>query len=228
MIVPSSNTVLEPELARLAPADVAVHVTRVRVTEIDLAPKALAQFDLGPMTAAASLLGDAQVDAVAWAGTAGSWLGLDHDRRLAGELSEAAGAPATTSTLALLDACAAQGISRIGLITPYVEPVVNRISATLAGAGIAVIAEQHLGITDNHAFASVGAETIHRMAGDCTVPGVQALVVLCTNLRADPIAGEIQHRTGLPVLDSIAVTLAGTRAIATWPAPMQAHSIGGA
>jgi maleate cis-trans isomerase len=43
-IVPSSNTVLEDELARLAPADgpVAVHVTRVRVTEISLGAAALA------------------------------------------------------------------------------------------------------------------------------------------------------------------------------------------
>jgi hypothetical protein len=32
------------------------------------------------MTAGARLLGDANVSAVAWAGTAGSWLGLGHDR----------------------------------------------------------------------------------------------------------------------------------------------------
>lgn len=215
MIVPSSNTVLEEELARLAPCGgpVAVHVTRVRVTQISMEAPALAQFDVGPMSAAAALLGDAMVSAVAWAGTAGAWLGLGHDRMLAERLAEAAGAPATTSTLALVAGCHEQGVERVGLITPYTRPVVERIIATLAREGLTVTAERHLGLTMNHSFAGVEPSEIARMASDCAVPGVQALVVLCTNMRGGQAAAWITEQTGLPVLDSVAVTLAG--AVAT-------------
>lgn len=215
MIVPSSNTVAEPELARLAGAGaMALAVTRVRVTEISLTADAIAQFDPAPMAAAAALLGDARVDAIAWAGTAGSWLGLDHDRRLVAAMSAAADAPATTSTLALLDACHSAGISRIGLITPYTDAVVRRIAAVFAGEGISVTAERHLGLTHNHAFAAVGAGTIARMADDCSGSGAQAIVVLCTNLPGGLAAAQIQARTGLPVLDSVAVTLDATLTVA--------------
>jgi len=81
-LVPSSNTVVEPQLRRLlgttaagtgtatatAPG-VELFVTRVRVTHIDTGPDAGAQFDVGPMAAAAQLLADARVDVLVWAGT---------------------------------------------------------------------------------------------------------------------------------------------------------------
>lgn len=205
LIVPSSNTVVEPEAARLA-RSASVHVTRVRVTEISLAAQAIAQFGTGVMTAAASLLGDARVDAVAWAGTAGSWLGIEHDLRIADAVSSAAGAPATTSTLALLESLRLAEVSRIGLVTPYVTPVVERIVATFAGSGITVTGESHLGLTENDSFARVGAGTLVAMARECAADA-QALVVLCTNVAGGRAAARMSEVTGLPVFDSIEVTL---------------------
>jgi maleate isomerase len=215
LIVPSSNTVMESEVVRLGRA-ASVHVTRIRVTEISLASGALAQFGTGPMTAAASLLGDAQVDAVAWAGTAGAWLSVEHDRRLAAAMSAAAGVPATTSTLAMLDTLRARGVSRIGLITPYVAPVVELITATFAAVGITVTGESHLGLTENYAFAAVGPDTLAAMGAECAV-GAQALVVFCTNVAGGPAAARMSAAAGLPVLDSIEVTLDAVEALARRP-----------
>lgn len=234
MIVPSSNTVFEDEVARLVPpgGPVAVHVTRVRVTAISLAADALAQFDTAPMAAAARLLGDAVVGSVAWAGTSGSWLGVDYDRALADALARAAGAPATTSTLALLSACREAGIERIGLVTPYTPDVVARITATLRGAGLSVAAERHSGLTVNHSFAAVGPGEIERMAleaaeaGAGGAGGAQAIAVLCTNLRGGPAGPAITAATGLPVLDSCEVTLAAASAAALPGARQPAHTIG--
>ncbi len=215
LIVPSSNTVVEREVARSGRAGW-VHVTRVPVTEVSLTADALAQFGAGPMTAAAALLGDARVDALAWAGTSGSWLGVDHDRRIAEAMSAAAGAPATTSTLALLAACRAAGVTRIGLITPYIPAVVARIAATFAAADVTVTGESHLGLTDNHAFADADEDTLVRMAGACGA-GAQGLVVLCTNMAGARAAGRMSEATGLPVLDSVAVTLNAVEELARRP-----------
>ena len=41
------------------------------------------------------------------------------------------------------------------LVTPYLSEVVDRIVATCAGAGVSVVAERHLGLSDNHAFGLV-------------------------------------------------------------------------
>lgn len=227
MIVPSSNTVLEEELARLVPpgGPVAVHVTRVRVTEISLASDALAQFDATPMTNAAELLGDARVDAVAWGGTAGSWLGIAHDRALVASLERAAGVPATTSMLALLQASLEQGIERIGLLTPYTADVVERVIPTLAAQGVSVAAERHSGLTVNHSFATVGPDELVQMATACAESAsLQAFMVLCTNLRGGgPVAARITKATGLPVLDSCEVTLAAAVA-AAGKAPPTGHT----
>lgn len=211
MIVPSSNTAFEPEIARLVwdLDDVTVHVARVRVTSIRLDGTAAAQFDPEPMVAAAALLADAGLDAIAWAGTAGSWLGAEHDRRLIGALSACTGVPATTSTLALIDACRQLAVSRVSMVTPYRDEVVERIVATYAEEGITVVAERHLGMTHNHDFGLVPGDVMRQMAADCTVQArdAQAVLVVCTNLRATPLIADLEKSLGVAFLDSIAVTL---------------------
>src|SRR5690349_204853 len=106
MIVPSSNTCLEPMSYRILGdrEDVTIHSTRIAVTRIALDSGSDRQFDVEGMRRAAELLATADVDVIAWNGTSGSWLGPDHDREIVEEITAATGIPATTSTLAYLDA----------------------------------------------------------------------------------------------------------------------------
>ena len=209
VIVPSSNTALEPEIAALhvPPAEVTFHLTRVAVTTVTLDHAATAQFDHAPMLTAGSLLAAAGLDALTWAGTSGSWLGVNGDRQLARALTASTGVPSTTSTLALLEACRVRGVARVALLTPYIGEVVDRIVANYAGEGIEVVAEAHLGLSDNHAFGLVTPEEIWDMALDCPAAGADALMVVCTNLGATGLIADLEQHLGIPVLDSIAVTL---------------------
>jgi maleate isomerase len=141
MIVPSSNTCLEPQTYRMLGdrTDVTVHFTRIGVTRIALDAGSDRQFDVRPMVAAAQLLRTAEVDVVAWNGTAGSWLGPETDRRLVAEITAATGVPATTSTLAYLDAFAAFGVRHLGLLTPYTADVNRAIGERYAAEGTTVV-----------------------------------------------------------------------------------------
>jgi maleate isomerase len=105
MIVPSSNTCLEPQTYRILGdrRDVTVHFTRIEVTRIALDENANTQFDPATMVDAANLLRAAEVDVIAWNGTAGSWLGVEHDRTMVDRITGATGIPATTTTLAYLE-----------------------------------------------------------------------------------------------------------------------------
>lgn len=209
MIVPSSNTSFEPEIARLGLSldEVSIHMSRVRVTSISLKHQALSQFSVEPMCSAGMLLSDAGLDVLAWAGTAGSWLGVEYDKALADALTKACGIVATTSTLAILESCRFMGVNRIALVTPYTDEVVNQIVITYASQGIEVVSERHLGLEHNYDFGLVSPEEIRKLALDCQSRQADALVIACTNLKATGLIDELGIKLGIPVIDSIAVTL---------------------
>lgn len=213
MIVPSSNTCLEPQTYRMLSdrTDVTVHFTRIEVTRIALDAGSDRHFDVRPMVAAAELLRTAEVDVVAWNGTAGSWLGPHADRALTRAITEATGAPATTSTLAYLDAFATFGVRRLGLLTPYTADVNEAIRERYGAEGTAVLAERHLGLSVNEEFANVPPGDLvplsRELAAGTDGRHPDALGFVCTNLFGAPVVERVETETGLPVLDSVAVTL---------------------
>jgi maleate isomerase len=218
VLTPSSNTVLEPESAALlAPLGDAVsfHVSRFPVTVISEEEKSHAQFALAPMLAAVDLLADAEMDAYLWSGTAAAWQGIATDDRLVTAISERTGKPATTSTLALLDAFDALGVRRYTLVVPYIEPITQRIVANLEERGYACVAVARDELTTNWDFANVAAAEIavraRRAVAQAAADGraSDAVVIHCTNFRGAPVVPELERDLGIPVLDSVSVGLWG-------------------
>ena len=209
MIVPSSNTCLEPQSYRILGDrdDVTIHFTRIPVTRIALDDSSDRQFDPAVMRAAAQLLATADVDVIAWNGTSGSWLGAAHDEELVQEITDATGIPATTSTLAYLAAFSAFGTERIGMLTPYTADVNEAVVASYAKHGIKTVDHRHLDLSDNESFARVTDEEMLPGSLELAALKPDALIYLCTNLYGANITAEVESRTDVPVLDSVAVTL---------------------
>ncbi|ODU04444.1 MAG: hypothetical protein ABS81_10375 [Pseudonocardia sp. SCN 72-86] len=207
MVMPSSNTRAEPATYRMLAAapHVSVHVTRVPVTRIAPADGAV---DVDMFRRAAELLADADVDAVAWNGTSGSWMGLDHDRGIADALADATGAPATTSTLAMLDAFAAYGASRVAVAVPYTSDVAGLITRTYRVAGVEVVGTDSLGLVENVDFGAVAADEIagqvYRAAHG---NDIHAAAVVCTDVDGTMLVPRLERDLGVPVVDSITATL---------------------
>lgn len=209
MLTPSSNTVLEPVMAAMtadAPGT-SVHFSRFRVTEIALSQAALGQFAFDGMVAAAELLAHAKVDAIAWNGTSAAWMGFRQDEELCRRIEGATGIPATSSVLAFREAFRSLCASRIGLVTPYTADVQARIAANWAEAGFPCTAERHLGLSDNFSFAETGEGEIARLVREVARDGCDAVAIVCTNMAGAPLAAPLEAELGLPVLDSVAVTL---------------------
>jgi Maleate cis-trans isomerase len=213
MIVPSSNTCLEPQSYRILGrrTDVTLHFARIDVTRIAVDGDSDRQFDLSKMIAAATLLKPAEVDVIAWNGTSGSWLGAAHDRELVAQITAATGLPATTSTLAYFDAYKQFGMTRIGLVSPYTPDVNDAVAQQYAEEGLHVISERHLGLVVNESFARVAPEDLlgpsREVAAGSDGIRPDTVIYLCTNLYGAPIVEQVEQETGLPVLDSVAVTL---------------------
>lgn len=212
MLTPSSNTVLEPVTAAMLAGlpDVTAHFARFRVTEISMRDQALGQFDLEPILAACDLLADARVASIAWNGTSASWLGLDRDRALCAAIEARTGIGATTSVLALAEIFRLAGVTRYGLVTPYLDEIQERILPNLAREGFDCVAERHLRDRGNFSFSEYSEEAIAALVRDVARARPQAVVVLCTNMRGAPVVEALERELGILVLDSVATALWGS------------------
>lgn len=209
MLTPSSNTVLEPVIVKMISElpDVSAHFSRFKVTEIALSADALNQFNDAEILRAASLLADAKVDVISWIGTSASWLGFERDEQLVERLRGSTGIKACTCVLAFRELFRRSGIKRVGLVTPYTSDVQERIASVWGGAGFNCEVERHLGIRDNFAFGEVTGAQIETMIRDVAKRGVEAVAVVCTNLRGAPLVPQLEAELGIPIFDSVAVTL---------------------
>lgn len=221
-IVPSSNVQVEPLACRLLShlSGCTAHFARIPVETVEAEASSASQFALGRLLDAAKELLDARVDAVAWAGTSGSWLGMEHDHELAEHLATL-GVRGTTATLSVLDACEHLGVRRVGLITPYTSALVRAISTNLASWGFEVVDERHLDITDSYACSKVTATEIGRVIGDVSRSRLDGIVILCTNLIFDRRIASVERELGVPVIDSAVATIWRACTIAGAWSPLQ-------
>lgn len=209
MLTPSSNTTLEPVTARMVAGlpEVSAHFGRFRVTEIALSDRALGQFDDSEILRAADLLSHAKLHVIGWNGTSSGWLGFDADERLCRRITEATGIPACTSVLALNEIFRLTGVTRFGLVTPYLDDVQAAIVRNYAGSGFECVAERHLRKQDNFSFSEVSADEIRAMVRDVAKQRPQAITIFCTNLRGAPLVEELEAENGIPIYDTIATVV---------------------
>ncbi|MEO6321938.1 MAG: aspartate/glutamate racemase family protein [Polaromonas sp.] len=209
VLTPSSNTALEPLTSAMVNSlpGVSAHFSRFTVTEISMRDVSLGQFDDSKILEAARLLADAHVDVICWSGTSASWLGFDKDEALCARITEVTGIPATTSVLALNELLALQGARTLGLVSPYVADVQQRIVANYASLGIDCIAEQHLDLTINFDFSEVPPDTLRRMLREVAKQGPEAITIMCTNLHGAQLVDEMEQELGIPIYDSVATVI---------------------
>lgn len=206
MLTPSSNTVLEPMASAILEnvEGVSVHFSRLPVTEISLAENSRKQFELEAYLAAAQLLADANVHVIGWNGTSASWSGFDADVTLCRSIKSTFGVEAATAVLAINELLEAMQVKRLGLVTPYVPQVQNKIIEVYENAGYECVSEYHFGESVNYAFAEIDDENLKQAIRAVSEAKPDAVMVMCTNLRAAHLADELEAELNIPILDSVA------------------------
>ncbi|WP_420349374.1 maleate cis-trans isomerase family protein [Pelagibius sp.] len=209
MLTPSSNTVVEPVTTAMVAdlPEVSVHFSRFPVTEITLSDEALAQFEPGRILAAAKLLAQARVAVITWNGTSAAWKGFASDDDLCRQITAETGIPAASSVLAMNEIFAATGVRRIGLVTPYLEAVQERIIASYTAAGYHCVAERHENDPGNFSYSEIGEDLIAQRIREVATAQPDAIAVVCTNLFGARVAAVMEAETGIPVYDTVATGL---------------------
>jgi maleate isomerase len=213
MLTPSSNTTLEPYTSAMLAAyggGATAHFGRFRVTEISMSDSSRTQFETGPILAAARDLADARVDAIAWNGTSAGWLGFDTDEALCRTIQQETGIAATSSILALNEVLSLRGVKRLGLVTPYLSEIQNRIIDNYGSAGIEIVADRRLEDRGNFSFAEYSPQLIATMVREVAASTPDAIAIVCTNFRGAPIVAELEDELGIIVIDSVSVAVWAT------------------
>jgi len=205
LIVLSTDETLEFEARRvLAGRDVNLLHTRIPA-RADVTPGDLAAM-AGEMTATAELLPPG-LDAVAYACTSGATvIGPD---RVAGLIRAAhPGVPVTDPMSAVIAALRALDVSRIAMVSPYVEDVTRPMRAHMAEHGIETVGALSFGQKEDRTVARIAERStlaaILRAAEGTTA---QAVFTSCTNLRSFGILDEAEAALGIPVISSNSAVL---------------------
>lgn len=149
-----------------------------------------------------------RADAVLWACTAGSFVfGLAGARDQAAKLAEAAGVPATSTSLAFVEAARVLGVRRVSVGATYPAEEAERFVEFLEQAGITVLALDSAGIDDGSGGALLPDDEVVELALGVRQPGADAILLPDTALRTMRLLDRLETAAGCPVLTANQVTI---------------------
>lgn len=206
LIVPSSNTNVEPDCLLLAPPGVTFHSVRSGGYDVDAIPDSgeMRRFASQSIDLHVKLLTDARVDVVAYACTSATLSGgPDFDQQFCRELAEKAGCPAVTAAGAVIEAIRSLGASRIAFTSPYVPALSSDSIKFIQACGIEVVSEAVF----ETELTSLGQNALtprdaYDMALRADCPDADAVVISCTDYRALEAVTAIERTLGKPVITS--------------------------
>jgi len=200
LLVPSSNTTVEPEFYRALPPNVTLHTARLFLTRIT--PEAILGL-VEELEAQSRLLASADVDVIILGATAPSFLkGAGYDREVVARIEKAAGKPATTTSTALLRALRFLDAKRIVLGSAYDDKVNAIAQGFLEANGFKVVAARGLGMVDNLAVGRLGPESAYELARGADRADADAMVLACTNWRTMDTIEQLERELGKPVVST--------------------------
>jgi maleate isomerase len=207
LVVPSSNTIVEPEIAGLLPAGVDAYASRVLQVETgDPAQEAATVLAIrSGLGRAIDELATLAPAAIGFASTEASFLnGATDDRETCSVLSVRARCPVLTASRAVVLALRALEVGRIALATPYPAAVAGRGAAFLAEEGVETVSSVGLGIVGNLARGRLPVGAARDVAIQADVPAAEAVLVSGTNWPTLEALPELERQLGKPVFSSTA------------------------
>lgn len=205
LIVPSTNTVNEPEFYEHLPEGVSLHTSRMWLKEATAAELERMADDV---ERCAELLATADIEAIAYGCTTGSLVkGAGYDEMIESRLEEIAGVPAVATAASIKRAFNALEATSVSIATPYIEDLNRREKEFLEDAGYEVLGIEGLGLQDNLDIGAQRPETAYQKARSIADPDADAVFISCTNYRTFEIIERLEADLDKPVVTSNQATL---------------------
>jgi maleate cis-trans isomerase len=204
MIIPSVNSMTEPQFNRLAPPGLAVHVARARVAGEWKRPLAEMADEIA---ISAKLLSDVAPDLIVFHCTDTSMSqGPRGEGRIVDIVKEATGIEALATSRLVLEALQALGLSKLVLLSPYRsnQAVIDYLTAS----GFTVVHDVALARKPLE-FATVTPREWTELARTHDRAGADGIFLSCTNTTQIEAIVEIERALDKPVVNSNQAVLWG-------------------
>lgn len=202
LIVPSPNTVMEPEFYQHVPTGVSVHTSRMQLTEVSSEEL----LEMGQeVERCAELLKTANVDILVFGCTSGSFLqGKGYDQELQDKMEETSGVPAVTTSQAVVEALRAKDLNDIVVATPYPDEINEREVKYLEDYGFVVRDISGLRISKGFDIGERQPTEAYNLGLKLAKqePNVDGVFISCTNFRTFEIIKILSEDIGKPVITS--------------------------
>ena len=206
VLVPFTNTNLEPDMALLRPRGVSMHFARMGGYDQDEIPDAAQMHGLGAadLEAPLHLLQGVRPDVILYGCTSATLThGPAFDRALAERIKAESGAHTVTAAGALVHALRTLGIRRIGFASPYVPAINDMAIGFLAECGIETVARSEVSAElDNYGQGEMDPNAVHELGLAAAHSTAEALVLSCTDMRSVEAISRLEQAVGKPVITS--------------------------
>jgi len=205
LVLPSTNTVNEPEFRHYLPDGVSLHAARMYAERTT--PETLSEM-AEEVERCGERLATAEVDVAVFGCTSGSLIeGEGYDDEIETRLHHASGAPTVATAAAIKDAFDALEVESLAITTPYTEAVNCREESFLEAAGFDVVTMHGLGIEENVRIGRMQPEVAYRNASTVDHDDADAVFISCTDYRTFEIIEPLERDLGKPVVTSNQATL---------------------
>lgn len=206
VLVPFTNTNLEPDLMRMRPPGTTLHFQRMGGYDSAAIPGQDQMAGLGASDISHDLrmICGVRPDVVLYGCTSATLThGPRFDRDLARDIAKTAGARSVTAAGAIVAATRALGVGRVGFSSPYLGEINTQAVAFLAANGIEAVHCADIGRElGNYGQGELTPEEAFDLACAADHPQAQAIVLSCTDMRAVEVIGDVEKRLGKPVVTS--------------------------
>ena len=202
LIVPSSNTTMEPEFWKMAPKGVSIHTARVRLAKVEV--EELRRMAEESVKAALDLA-TAKVDIIVYGCTTGSLLeGPEWERNLRESMEKATQTKTITTAEAVIKALKKLDVKKVAVATPYIEELNEREKKFLEAYGIKVASIKGLNIVENTEIGKQPPWIAYRLALSVIEENrdIDGLFISCTNFRTLEIINPLEEKLKVPVISS--------------------------
>jgi maleate isomerase len=205
VLVPSTNSSVQPEFDAMAPAGVTNHTSRIRIPNMALEndddfARLVDHIASGQIEAVDSVMTCEPDRIVLGISVETFWGGYALSRKLKAELEAHTGLPVSMGAEASELALKRLGARRIAVVTPY-WPVGDRnVAQFFVEAGFEVVRILGLKCRSPVLIAHVSEAELDAAVTAVDGPGVDAVIQVGTNLAMARLAPEAERRLGKPVV----------------------------
>lgn len=199
-IIPSSNRMVEPQMARYAPAGVVPHFNRIGMTNRHKAPldKLLPR-----ILDAAELLGDSKCDITILQCTGTSMSGgVEAERNVIRAITQKTGRPAISAASSLMAAFAALGARRLVYTSESPQDGHEEKLRYLREAGFDIVADKTANLPSSDAYCTAPPQLWYDTALSLKRDNADCYFLSCANIHSIDVIEKIEAAVGKPVVTS--------------------------